>query len=478
VVVVLLLLSGCDGSDADGAPAPTTVEAGRQYLEIIVEAAGELEPLRTVEVMSKASGEVIQVLVDTGDEVQTGTLLALIDPRDVQNDFNQAEADYEVASERLTIAGAQLRRSESLLEAGVITEQEHEGRDLEFANSRAALVRAETNLELARLRLADVTIGSPMDGTVLQKNVEEGQVISSPSGNVSGGTVLLTIADLQVMQVRTLVSEVDVGRVMAGMPATVSVDAFQDRIFSGVVEKIEPQAVIEQSVVNFPVIVRLDNSERILKPGMSANVSVLLAERPDAITLPNNTIIAFEQIVAAAAVLGVPEDRLEMDPSVFQELRRQLAGRGGRGRPGPEVSDGEEETIGAGEIVGAGETVVAGGRGPDNLQGLRERVQRGDLSREEVQALIQARGERPASERGPRSRGGTASGSRSGVVFVESPDGALLPRAVLIGITDWSNSEILAGLNEGERVALIAVAGLSEEMNQGFRFRGGRLGIF
>lgn len=482
VVVALLLLSGCDGGGADEAPAPTIVEAARQYLEIIVEAAGELEPLRTVEVMSKASGQVVQVSVDTGDEVQTGSLLARIDPRDVQNDFNQAEADYEVASERLTIAEAQLRRSESLLEAGVITEQEHEGRDLEFANSRAALVRAETNLGLARLRLADVTIGSPMDGTVLQKNVEEGQVISSPSGNVSGGTVLLTIADLRVMQVRTLVSEADVGRITSGMQATVSVDAFQDRSFSGVVEKIEPQAVIEQSVVNFPVIVRLDNSERILKPGMSANVSILLAERPDAITLPNNAIVEFEQMAAAAAVIGVPDERLDLDPSAFQELRRQLAGTGG-GRQGLGAREGER-TVGEGEIVGGDETdggdsVVDAGVGAERFRGLRGRMGQGDLSPEEIQAMIQTRGERPPFGRGPRTGGSPAASGRPGIVFVESEEGVLLPRAVLIGITDWSNSEIVSGLAEGERVALIAVAGLLEETNtnRGFRFRGGRMGL-
>jgi len=394
--------------------------------------------------------------------------LARIDPRDVQNDFNQAEADYEVAVQRLAIAEAQLRRSESLLEAGVITEQEHEGRDLEHANSQATLVRAETNLSLARLRLADVTIGSPLDGTVLVKNVEEGQVISSPSGNVSGGTVLLTIADLSVMQVRTLVSEADVGRIEPEMPATVYVDAFQDRSFRGVVEKIEPRAMIEQSVVNFPVIVILDNTEGILKPGMSANVSVLLAERPNAITVPNNAIVEFDELAAAASVLGVPDERLEMDPSVFQELRRELAGdveiskRGGGAGPGRSGR---------------------GGQAPEGLRRLRERMQAGDLSQEEIQAVMQRardggggfRSGMGALARADRGSGASVIDGRPGIVFVEGEDGELAPRPILIGVTDWSNSEILSGLQEGERVALIAAAGLQEETNQGFRFGGGNM---
>lgn len=474
------LATGCAQSQAEGAPALNLVTAGRQHLQIVVEAAGELEPIKAVEVMSKASGEVTQVLVDTGSKVAEGDLLARIDPRDVQNDFDQAQADYEVARQRMEISQAQLDRSQRLLDAGVITEEEHESRDLDFANAQSTLVRAQTTLDLARLRLADVTITSPLSGTVLTKNVEEGQVISSPSGNVSGGTVLLTVADLSVMQVRTLVNESDVGRIQAGMPAAVQVDAFQDRSFEGSVQKIEPQAVVEQNVVNFPVIVSLDNSEGILKPGMSANVTVTLAERPNALTLPNNAIVSFDEMAAAASVLGVPDNRLEMDPSAFQELRRQLAGG-----PGAQVAQADE---GAGAPQNGDAAGRAGGRGAD-FQALRQQMESGDLSPEEIQARIQAArgggggnfGGRNGGNGGFARNGGRSGGSGSaldgtnGVVFVMAEDGTLSPRAVLVGVTDWSNSEILAGLEEGEQVALIAVAGLQEETGGGFR--GGRGGM-
>lgn len=478
------LATGCAQSQAEGAPALSLVTAGRQHLEIVVEAAGELEPIKTVEVMSKASGEVTQVLVDTGDKVENGQLLARIDPRDVQNDFDQAQADYEVARQRMEISRAQLDRSQRLLDAGVITEEEHESSDLDFANSQSTLVRAQTTLDLARLRLADVTITSPLAGTVLVKNVEEGQVISSPSGNVSGGTVLLTVADLSVMQVRTLVNESDVGRIEPGMLAKVQVDAFQDQSFEGNVEKIEPQAVVEQNVVNFPVIVSLDNGAGILKPGMSANVTVTLAERPDALTLPNNAIVSFDEMAAAASVLGVPDDRLQMDPSAFQELRRQLTGA-------PAAAVAREEGA---EGAPAGS---AGAPGAD-LQALRQQVESGQLSPEEIQARIQAArgagggnlgrsggGGRGGNGGGAFARngggrsgggGGSALDGTNGVVFVMDADGTLSPRAVLVGVTDWSNSEILAGLEEGEQVALIGVAGLQEETGRGMGF-GGRGGV-
>ncbi|TVP50025.1 MAG: efflux RND transporter periplasmic adaptor subunit, partial [Gemmatimonadales bacterium] len=279
ILLTVTALAGCGEGQAEPAPTLSTSDVIRRNLQITAEATGTLEPIRTIEVKSKASGEVQQVMVDTGDRVEPGTLLVTIDARDVQNDYDQSEADHEVAQERLNISENQLRRSEELLAAGVITRQEHEGRNLEFANARAALVRAQTNLELARLRLQDVTIRSPLHGTVLSKTVEEGAVIQSASGSVSGGTTLLTIANLDIVQVRTLIDQTDVGRLEAGMTAHVRVEALPDRMFEGKVEKIEPQAVVQQNVIMFPVVVHLDNPDGLLKPGMSAEVTVIVAER-------------------------------------------------------------------------------------------------------------------------------------------------------------------------------------------------------
>jgi RND family efflux transporter MFP subunit len=233
------LLGACGTGQAEEAPRYQLAEVVRQDLQVTAEATGQIEPVRKVEVKSKASGEVLEVLIETGDRVDPGSLLVRIDPRDVQNDYQQARADHEVAKERFAIAHAQLRRSENLFSGGVITEQEHEGRRLEYVNAQSNLVRAETSLELSRLRTEDVTIRAPLGGVVLERHVEEGTVIQSAAQNVSGGTTLLTIANLEVVQVRTLVDETDVGRIQPGMPVTVRVDAYADRTFRGVVEKID-----------------------------------------------------------------------------------------------------------------------------------------------------------------------------------------------------------------------------------------------
>ena len=190
----------------------------------------------------------------------------------MENAWEQAQADLDVADARMKNAKAQMERSRRLRQEEVITTQEFESRELEHANAQAALVRAATNLELARLRRTDVTIKAPMAGTILEKLVEYGQVIQSATQNVSGGTTLFVMANLDDMRVRTLVAEVDVGKLSADLPATVSVDAYKDRTFRGHIEKIEPQAIVQQNVTMFPVIVLLDNRAGLLKPGMNAEV--------------------------------------------------------------------------------------------------------------------------------------------------------------------------------------------------------------
>src|SRR5690606_5204252 len=132
------------------------------------EAAGTLEPIRLVEVKSKASGEVQSVEVETGMQVEEGTLLAKIDPRDVENAYQQAVADLESARVRARTARAQRQRLETLKDAGVVTLQELES-DIEAdATARAALVRAETNLQLAKERREDATIRAPITGTIIE----------------------------------------------------------------------------------------------------------------------------------------------------------------------------------------------------------------------------------------------------------------------------------------------------------------------
>lgn len=486
---------GCGGSaSAEATPSFATSPVTRTDLRIAAEATGQVEPIRTVEVKSKASGEVLKLYVDTGDRIKPGDLLAELDPRDVRNDHNQATADLEVAQARVEIAEAQRTRSEELLAAEVITTQEHEGKNLEYANARASLVKARTNLELARLRLGDVTIRAPLEGTIIEKNVEEGQVIQSASQNVSGGTTLFKMANLDRMQVRTLVDETDVGQLAAGMESTVRVEAFPDRSFTGAIDKIEPQAVVEQNVTMFPVIVSLDNRAGLLKPGMNAEVEVQVAERPGVLTVPNSAVVEPQQFAAAAQVLGLDPESMDFDlRSAFGSSRRAGGARAdGPGRPGgDEVMAGGAAGAAARQAGNGAATdaeaapdnqargqvrAARGGFGGDSatmtrMAEVRARVQSGEITRDSARALFRAAGGSGFGEgrEGAGAEEAAGAGQRDGrpaVAFVLTAEGTLEPRAVRLGLSDWDQTEVTTGLEEGEEVALIGAAALQAQQQQ------------
>ena len=301
---------GREPAEAASATGPKTEAAARRSIEINAEASGVLEPILTVEVKSRASGEVKSVNAETGDRIEAGTLLAEIDPRDVENAWLQAVADLEAARVKSSTTGAQQKRLETLRQSGVITQQEYEGAYEAASSAKAALVRAQTNLQLAKERRSDSTIRAPIAGTIIERTVEPGVIIASATQNVSGGTTLFKMADLSAMQVRAKVDETDIGKVAPGQTVAVKVEAYPGRSFRGEVLKIEPQSVIEQNVTMFPVIVRLSNAEGLLRPGMNAEVTIQVARQRDALTVPAGAVVTMRQARATARMLGLSDEAI------------------------------------------------------------------------------------------------------------------------------------------------------------------------
>src|SRR5206468_4142159 len=214
----------------------------RRDINVSALASGTLQPDTTVEVKSKASGEILQLLAETGQLVKRGAPLVRVDPRNARNALAQAEANLDVARAQLTNATSQKNRSDELYKSQSITEQENEQARLDYADAKAAVVNAQVAVDNAKIQLEDTDVRAPITGTVIEKDVERGTVIASATHNVSGGTTLLKMADLNLVQVNTLVDETDIGKIMVGQPATITVDAYPNRPFDGVVLKIEPQA--------------------------------------------------------------------------------------------------------------------------------------------------------------------------------------------------------------------------------------------
>lgn len=429
-------------------------------LEIVAEAPGEVEPIRTVEVKSKASGEVLVVHVETGDVVEQGTLLAEIDPRDVQNALDQAEADLESARVRQQTAEAQQRRMEALRETGAVTEQEYENAVQAATEARTAVVRAQTNLELARVRRNDVTIRAPTAGTIISRAAEPGSIIASATSNVSGGTTLFTMADLSEIQVRARVDETDVGRLVPGQEVQVTVEAYPGRVFPGRVLKIEPQAVVDQNITMFPVLIRLPNNDGALKPGMNAEVSVQIADRRGVTTVPNSAVPGQRDLNTIAEALGVSAE----------ELAAATAPAGGR------AARGDSGAAAAGEAPGA-ECMAL-------FQKIREAGGPAGLSEADRARMAECRQsfQRRGGPGGAGGAGGArgrqlpgATTNRPGVIFVRNGD-EIEPRRVIMGVSDWEHTEIVEGVEAGEEVVLVTVANLQrqqQEMSDRIRERQG-----
>ncbi|MFN2567786.1 MAG: efflux RND transporter periplasmic adaptor subunit [Gemmatimonadaceae bacterium] len=521
-----------------------TAPVTRRTIVIDAQAAGTVEPINVVEVKSKASGVITRMPVETGTAVKPGDLLAQVDTRDVQNQYNQALADVRAAEARLEVSGAQKRRADEMFRARVITAQEHEASTLDYANAQAQVVRARASLDLAKQRLEDATVTAPVAGTVIEKAVSLGQVITSATGAFGGGTTLLKMADLTRVRVRALFNETDIGQVTPAQPATVVVDAYPDRRFAGMVEKIEPQAVVQQGVTMFPVLVTLDNREGLLKPGMNGEVSVLIDERVNVLAVPNDAVRNPREAVATAPLLGLDPD------SVTAQLQAQFGGRGrgpgGPGRAGPgnrtsssapgdvapgarqqgePAQQGQRQGFGGGQQVEVTDQQCADVRAAlarrpaeqRKLEDIQARMRSADADRmtlfSEMRAVYQAvgvdarvamacrrreRGGADGAAAGPTRDGdaaraggpmrltptpnGAASDqnaprgrTRSGLVFVAEGN-SFKPRVVVLGPGNYDFTEVVSGLREGERVALLAslaVQAQREQQNERFRSRMG-----
>jgi HlyD family secretion protein len=449
----------------------TTEAVSRQDISVTVEATGTVEPINLVEVKSKASGQITRMPVEIGSRVKPGDLLVQVDPRDVQNAFDQAQAALVAAQAKAQVAREQRRRSDELLAGQVITASEHEAATLEEANAQSSLIAARTNLDLARQRLEDATVRAPIAGTVLSKPVAVGQVISSATSSVSGGTTLLTMADLRRIRMRALVVETDIGNVHEGQSADVIVDAYPQRTFRGVVEKIEPQAVVQQSVTMFPVLISISNDQNLLLPGMNGEVTMLVQERRGVLAVPVDAVRSVREMATLAEGLGIDLDSLRANGR--SGAAGDSAGRGRSGwRSGADSlrarRGGGADSAGAGRRAGRDRGIANAAEDAERLARMRQRAARrmsgasaGGDGPPPPPDMIQGRASAAAAE----AVTGASSGSRRMVALVKS-SGGLAPRLVRTGLTNYDYAEVLDGLQEGEQVVLLGVLEVQQQRDR------------
>ena len=328
VLAVLAVCGGCEPAEE-----PMEFRTGRvaeRDIVVTVEAAGVVKPVLTVDVKSKASGEILSLHAETGDVIEQGSLLVQVDERMPRNQLALVESQVDAAQARVAIAEAQKSRAERLFQSRSINQVDYENAALELANAKADLVRAQISIENARFAVDDTEVNAPITGTVIEKLVERGQVISSPVTDVGEGTVLMRMADLSQVQVEALVNELDIGLVASGQAVLVRAAAYPDATFSGRVVKIEPQAVAEQAVTLFPVVMALENDNGLLRPGMNATVEIFIEERDDVVTVPTAALRTAGDIEVTARLLGMNADDLR---SAVEPALADGAPRGADGEP-------------------------------------------------------------------------------------------------------------------------------------------------
>ena len=472
-LVAALPLVGCQPSPDDVVPLYDSETVDVVDIQVSVEASGVIEPVRTVEVKSKASGEILNVYADTGDVVEAGALLVEVDKRTPRNELAEAEATLKAARARRQIAETAMKRAETLFKSGTLTQSDYEQSQLEFANAEAQVVSAEVALENARIAMSDTDVRAPITGTIIERSVEPGAVISSPTQAVSDGTVLMKMADLTVVQVRALVDETDIGKIHPGMDAHVVVAAYPNQPFRGKVQKIEPQAIVDQNVTMFAVLIMLDNERGLLRPGMNAEVSISIAERENVTAVPTAALRAFEDVPMTAKMLGIPaaEIYLALDPNADVDALMAKT----------------EATI----SIGGRTIVLPPGVDRQQVEALiRARESGRELTPEQRElmrtVMSQAFGDRPGGPPGGFAgnggfgggwQGGAASGrvtesADTGYQFggeywvIALRDNRPVPVKVVTGLTDLEYSEVISGLEPGDRVLLLPSTSLFEQQER------------
>jgi HlyD family secretion protein len=298
VLAALVAIAGWWLWPGDGEVQWQTHNLDRGDMVLTATATGSLEPKSEVSVGAEISGLITQVLVDENDPVTEGQVLALFDTDELEVALEQAEAQLalsraSVAEAEATLEEARVdeRRISALRERGTTAQAELDAAiatrkraEARLAYALASVRQAEAAVLQARTRLEKAVITSPINGVVLQRSIEPGNTVAA---SFQTPVLFLLAEDLKAMELHVSMDEADVGRVKAGQTATFTVDAWSGREFSAEVLKVHLYPVVENNVVTYTTVLSVDNSEGLLKPGMTATATIETGRREDVLRVPN-----------------------------------------------------------------------------------------------------------------------------------------------------------------------------------------------
>ncbi len=413
------------------APTPffTTTTVTRADLVQNVTATGTLESVTEVEVSSQISGLILEVLVDYNTPVKAGDVLARIDPSTYEQRLKQAEANVASSTASAKLARLNSDRLRALRAQNLVSQQELDQSEAQRAQAEAALLTQQASLADARVNLERCVIKAPIDGIVLDRATEKGKTVAA---SLNAPTLFTIVNDLTKMRIVASVAEADVGSVETGQSVTFTVDAFPSRNFRGTISQIRNAPKTVSNVVTYETVVDVDNADLKLRPGMTANVSIIVARRAGALAVANSALrVRIPDDILAARRLEPPAPAAgdsaapaakplseEEQRKLRRELMREAGFVPGGGPPSPEV------------IAKAKELAKA--RNLDIDFSSRRGGERGDQS--------------AAAASAPVTR------TVFKLVGTDPATARIQPLTVKLGITDGLNTEVLDTLAEGDQL--------------------------
>ena len=344
-IVIVLLIAGAAGAGVWWSRRPvlpnvTTETLYRRDLEAIVSASGKIQPKRQVNMSATVMGRVTRLSVEEGQHVRAGQFLLEIDPRSLAGQLQRGEAgvaaarsaleqvrtSVEEARANLDLARQNLRRQQDLWSRGLtpretleraqnevaVRDSEFKARQQEVETREQQIRQEQANLATTTYNLSQVVISSPMDGIVTRRNIEEGENVVVGTMN-NPGTVLLTIADMSIIEAEIEVDETDIPSVLLGQSATITIDAVADRMFRGRVTEIgnspiqqtgtNTQNTGQRQATNFKVVVTIEDKVPDVRPGFSCTAEIVTATRKNVISVPIQALAVRELLYDVSGTL-------------------------------------------------------------------------------------------------------------------------------------------------------------------------------
>ncbi|HEX7150597.1 MAG TPA: efflux RND transporter periplasmic adaptor subunit [Thermoanaerobaculia bacterium] len=266
------------------APKYRYAEVERRDLKRTVSATGTLNAVTTVSVGTQVSGQVAELFVDFNDRVEKGQLLARIDPKLALQAVTDAEATVERNRASLVASQREHARNRELMTAGLVARSSFDTTESQLLIAQANVKSAQVSLDRARQNLSYTEVLSPIDGVIVERNVDLGQTVAA---SLSAPQLFLIAEDLSRMQILVKVDESDISLIQQGQSVTFTVPSLPRENFRGTVKQVRLQSAVTENVVNYTVVIEVDNREKKLLPGMTASVDFLVASADDALAVPN-----------------------------------------------------------------------------------------------------------------------------------------------------------------------------------------------